>query len=86
MIRIHDIFDRLGGISSVRDIIQSRGEDVPYQTVASWRSRNGYIPQHYHPSIVQHAQQNGIDVTYELLAKAAENERKLKAAGGKAVA
>jgi hypothetical protein len=84
MIRISDIFTRLGGVAVVRDIT---GEN--YQTCNSWKTRNGYIPQHHHLDIVAYAKKRGIDVTLQLLVEAAANERCLKNAckpSGKAVA
>lgn len=78
MIRIADIFSRLGGVPVVRDIT-----GAPYQTVMSWKKRNGYIPQHYHPAIVSYAKSKRINVTHELLAEAASNERKLKMEGAR---
>lgn len=73
MIRITDIFDRLGGVTVVRDITGH-----PYQTCMSWMKRNGSIPQHLHPQIVNYAKSNGLNVTHELLATAAANEHKIK--------
>lgn len=73
MIRITDIFSRLGGVTVVRDITGAN-----YQTITSWKKRNGYIPQHFHPAIVAYAKANRINVTHELLAEAAANERRLK--------
>lgn len=84
MIRISDIFTRLGGVAVVRDITKEN-----YQTCNSWKTRNGYIPQHHHPAIVAYAKKGGINVTLELLVEAAANERRLKTArkpSGKAVA
>lgn len=79
MIRLSDLFERLGGVTVVRDIT---GEN--YQTVTSWVKRNGYVPQHHHPAIVAYARKNGIDVDLEQLVQAAVNERALKAELAKA--